>query len=249
MRFGVTPAYTVSPSGPQFAAYHNGGASNVHVMTIVGEPGVSDVNFTADDPYDIGSVNGPPSASQPSGGIANIPTNDDRLLSAAWENGNLWGTFNEGCKQSDQSNRACLRFVEVSTDNKSLTQNVRLFANGADLYFGAVTLSGDGDLFFGLTISSSTLNPSTAVGGVPGAVFGPVTGGIIYQSGAQAYSSVSTTGNARWGDYSGIATDRGDPTLIWVAQEYGGLSNPAGNWGTAIGGFFFGSGSEMASTK
>src|SRR5205814_5524563 len=86
-----------------------------------------------------------------------------------------------------------------------------------------------------MTISSSTLNPSAVVGGVPGAVFGPETAGIIYQSGAQAYSSTN-----RWGDYSGAASDPNDPTVIWVAQEYGRLSRPAGNWRTAIGAFFFG---------
>jgi hypothetical protein len=244
-RSTVSPAYTVSPSGPQFAAYHNNGSSNFHVMTIVGQPGVSDVNFTADHSYDIGSVSLPPGGSQPSGGNPDLADSkiDDRLNSVVWQNGNLWGVFNEGC--GDKNNYVCQRFIEASTDNNSVSQNVRLFANGADLLYGAATLNGDGDLFFGLTISSSTLNPSAAVGGVPGAVFGPVTGGIIYQSGAQAYSTTPD----RWGDYSGAATDPGDPGLIWVAQEYGGLSNPAGDWGTAIGGFFFGAAPGLVSSR
>jgi hypothetical protein len=245
-RFGVFPSQSKFPSSTQYAAYHWDGTSNFHVMTFVGEPGVSDVNFTADDSYGIGSVSGPPAASQPSGGNMNIDAagSGSRMLSVVWQNDSLWGVFNEGCIQSDQSNHVCQRFVNVSTSNKSVSQNVQLFASGADLYYGAVTLNGDGDLFFGLTISSTTLNLSAAVGGVPGAVFGPVTGGIIYQSGAQAYSSTN-----RWGDYSGAASDPDDPTLIWVAQEYGGLSNPAGNWGTAIGGFFFGTAPGLVSSR
>jgi hypothetical protein len=239
-RFQVVPSQSKFPSDTQFAAYHNGGTSNFHVMTFVGEPGVSNVNFTADDSYDIGSVSGPPAASQPGGGVS---TNDDRMLSVLWQSGNLWGVFNEGCIQSDQNNHACQRLVEVSTDNKSVLQNVQLQSTGEDLYFGALTLNGNGDLFVGMTVSSPTLYPSALVGGVPGALFDPVIPGILYQSGSQAYSF------SRWGDYSGAASDPDDPALIWVAQEYGGLSNPAGNWGTAIGAFFFGDTSELVSSR
>src|SRR6267142_5563993 len=79
--------------------------------------------------------------------------------------------------------------------------------------------------------------------GGPGTLFGTVTGGIIHQSGAQAYVCDGATGCPRWGDYSGAARDPNDTTKGWVVQQYGGLAKgpgiPAGNWGTGIAAVFF----------
>lgn len=245
-RFQIVPVQSLSSDGGNhYAAYHNGGDSNIHLMTFTGVPGVSSVNFS-DDSFGIGSVSGPPLAAQPAGGDANIATNDDRLLSTAWQNNHLWGAFNEGCTpQGDRSTRACERFVEINTENKGVAQNVQLQSPGQDLYFGAVTLNGKDDLFFGLTFSSSTQDPEAVVLGVPGGSFGPVTGGIAYQSGSQAFScGCGTTGTPptpvfRWGDYAGAAREPNDPTAVWVVQQYGGITNPAGGWGTAIALVFF----------
>jgi choice-of-anchor A domain-containing protein len=245
-RFQIVPVQSLSSDGgSHFAAYHLGGSSNIHLMTFTGVPGVSNVNFS-DDSFGIGSVVSPPLASQPAGGDANIQTNDDRLLSAVWQNNILWGAFNEACiPQGDSSTRACERFVEMTTNNAGVAQNVQLGSTGQDLYFGAVTLDGSANLFFSLTFSSSTQDPVAVVMGVPGGSFGAVTGGIGYQSGSQAYiCGCGTTGkppinNLRWGDYSGAASDPNDPTVAWVVQQYGGLTSPAGFWGTAIAAVLF----------
>ena len=245
-RFQIVPVQSLSSDGGKhFAAYHLGGDSNIHLMTFTGVPGVSAVNFS-DDSFGIGSVAGPPLASQPAGGDANINTNDDRLLSAVWQNNKLWGVFNEGCTpQGDRTTRTCERFVEMTTDNAGVEQNVQLQSPGQDIYFGAVTLDGSDDLFFGLTFSSSTQDPVAVVLGVPGGSFGAVTGGIAYQSGSQAYvCGCGTTGKPptnelRWGNYAGAARDPNDSTVAWVVQQYGGLASPAGFWGTAIAAVFF----------
>jgi hypothetical protein len=250
-RFQIVPVQSLSADGGvHYAAWRPTGSSNFYVMAFTGVPGVSNVSFT-ENSFGIGSVAGPPSASQPAAvPPQKINTNDDRLLSAVWQNANLWGAFNEGATpQGDQTTRACERFVEVSTANSKVTANVQLQSPGQDLYFAAVTLNANNDLFFGMTFSSPTLNPTAVVFGVPGGVFGPVTGGIAYQSGSQAYvcgcglmgMPPNQTPKMRWGDYSGAARDPNDPTFVWVAQEFGGISNnPMGGWGTAIAGVFFG---------
>jgi choice-of-anchor A domain-containing protein len=247
-RFQIVPVLSLSSDGGKhYASYHLGGDSNIHLMTFTGVPGVSNVGFS-DDSFGIGSVSGPPAASQPAGGDPSITTNDDRLLSAVWQNNRLWGAFNEGCTpQGDRSTRACERFVQLTTDHTGVAQNVQLQSSGQDLYFGAVTLNGNDDLFFGLTFSSSTQDPEAVVLGVPGGSFGAVTGGIAYQSGSQVFTcGCGTNGkppvpNSRWGDYAGAAREPNDPTAAWVVQQYGGISNPAGGWGTAIALVFFAS--------
>jgi hypothetical protein len=246
-RFQIVPVQSLSSDGGKhFAAYHLGGDSNIHLMTFTGVPGVSDVNFS-DDSFGIGSVSSPPLATQPSGGDANVNTNDDRLLSAVWQNNHLWGAFNESCTPSgDRTARACERFVQLTTDKTAVAQNVQLQSSGTDLYYGAVTLNGSDDLFFGLTFSSSSQDPEAVVLGVPGGSFGAVTGGIAYQSGSQAYvcnctAAGSTTTNIRWGDYAGAAREPNDPTAAWVVQQFGGVASPAGNYGTAIALVFFAS--------
>jgi hypothetical protein len=37
-----------------------------------------------------------------------------------------------------------------------------------------------------------------------------------------------------------MAADPNDPTVAWIGEEFGGVSNPAGTWGTAIAAIFFG---------
>ena len=234
-RFQIVPAQSLSSAGTQYAMYRNIGSSNINVMAFEGIPGIFDVSFS-ENSFNIGSVSGPPAASQPSGGDASVATNDDRLLSAVWQNDSLWGAFNESCTPGgDNTARACERFVNVSTRNNSVSQNVQLQSSGQDLYYAALTLTGTGDLFFGMTFSSSSLNPSAVLLGVPHAAFGAVTGGVIYQSGSKVYTCGCGKGNSRWGDYSGAASDPNDPTVAWVAQEYS-----LGDWGTAITAAFFG---------
>jgi hypothetical protein len=236
--FQIVPVQSLTPSATQYAAYRNTGESNIHVMAFEGIPGIFDVSVN-ENSYGIGAVTQPPPASQPAGGNPTIcdPKIDDRLLAAVWQNDNLWAAFNEGCTpQGDTTTRECERFVEVSTATNAVTQNVQLQSSGQDIYYAALTLTGNGDLFFGMTFSSPTLNPSAVVLGVPGANFSSVTGGVNYQPGTAAYNVTDSAGNFldRWGDYSGAASDPNDPTVAWVAQEFS-----SGNWNTAITAAFF----------
>ena len=233
-RFPVVPVVSLSATNTQYAATKGVGGSNFGVMAFTGVPGISDVNISSDNSYDIGKSAAAPDAQQPAGGNASIKSGDDRLLDAVWQNGNLWGSFTESCQTPS---RACNRFVQVRTTDGSVQTNVTLLSDSLDLYYPAVSLTSNGDLVFGLTISSSTLNPTATVAGVPGAVFGPVVFGIGYQSGDQAYSSTD-----RWGDYSAAVTDPNDPTVVWVAQEFGGVKKKigtSGTWGTSIAAVFF----------
>jgi len=232
--FQVVPVVSLSPTTTQFMVEHN--SDRLKVFAITGVPGISTVNSPSPTDVSIGSVTGPPAAAQPTGGDATITTNDARMLSAVWQNGHLWSSFNDQCTPpGDSTTRACLRFNQISTaGSPSLTTNFDLGFKGGDIYFAAVSLDSDGDLFAGFTASSTSLDPTAVAIGEPGGNFPAVTIGAFYASGTTAYSG------GRWGDYTAAALDPSNPTDVWVAQQLGGLNLGPGCtqcWSTAIGRF------------
>ncbi|MFF4098639.1 IPT/TIG domain-containing protein [Streptomyces sp. NPDC001903] len=229
-KFEVVPATSLSATGDQFAAEHDG--TNVIVTTITGVPGVSPVN-QAENNIAIGAAPAPPGAAQPAGGDATINTNDDRMLSVAWQNNRLWTVFNVSCTPvGDTATHACQRFVQVSTSGtQSLTTNIDLGLVGGDIYYGSLTLNDEDDLFAGFNASSTSMFPTAVAIGVPGGNFPATTFGDFYAAGTQAYACNCGT-PPRWGDYSGTARDPSNPKDVWTVQQIGALAS--GDWGTAM---------------
>jgi hypothetical protein len=238
-KFQVVPATSLSSVDNQYALWRDEASTDVHLVTITGVPGVSDV-AQDDDSIGIGTADSPPAASQPSGGDPNITTNDSRMLSTAWQNNHLWGVFNVKCRLSDDTaDRSCQRYVQITTsgDDGSLASNDNLSLKGGDLYFGSVALNDQDDLFSGFTASSSTMFATAVAIGVPGGNFPSPTFGDFYAAGTQAYvcgcgNNSDGTLTSRWGDYSGTARDPAHPKDVWTVQQIGGLSG--GDWGTAM---------------
>lgn len=247
-RFQIVPVQSLTPTTVQYAAYHplNGiaaplpGNTIFKVMAFTGDV-ANGVNFT-EQSYVIRNTPLPPAARQPAGGNPSLETGGTRLLTAVWQNDNLWGTMNQGCTPvGDTRTRSCGRLVEISTGTNSLLEDLDLQITpingvGVDVYYPAVTMDGGGNAFFGFTFSSTALNPSAGVLGIPnGNFFGQTA--IVYQEGTAVYSVKDTTGafTNRWGDYSGAAPDPTDPNVVWMAQEYS-----AGDWATSIAKVYFG---------
>lgn len=241
-RFQVVPAYTLSSGdgGVAYGGWRCCGMSNFDLLAFTGVPGISPVNFT-DNGYGIGSVTGPPPGHQPAGGDPTINTDDDRLLNTIWQNGHLWGAFNEGCTpQGDRNQQDCIRYVEIGTPSRGVEQNVQFQWSGKDMYYSALTMDTSqagavGNLFFGLTFSSPTIDPSAMVVGVPGASFGSSEPAIVTLAGAKPFKACTTSTCPRWGDYTAAVRDPNNPSMVWIVNQYGGLSSPTGFWGTAIG--------------
>jgi hypothetical protein len=238
-KFQVVPATSLSSVNDQYAMWRGIGSTDVKVLTITGVPGVSTVS-QSENSIAIGTADSPPAAAQPSGGDPSITTNDDRMLSVAWQNGHLWGVFNVKCTPpNDSTTRACQRYIQVSTNGgQSLVTNFNLGMTGGDIYFGSVALNDEDDLFSGFTASSSSIFATGVAIGVPGGNFQPVTTGDFFYAGTQAYvcgcgsSGSPPVLNSRWGDYSGTARDPSNPKDVWTVQQAGGFSG--GDWGTGM---------------
>ncbi|MFI8103758.1 IPT/TIG domain-containing protein [Streptomyces sp. NPDC086023] len=243
-QFQVVPATSLSSVNDQLTMSHDTNSTDVQVLTITGVPGVSPVN-QSETTIAIGTADTPPDAEQPSGGDSIIETNDDRMLSVAWQNDHLWGVFNVACiPPGDTVTRACQRFIQINTagGGRTLATNHNLGLNGGHIYYGSVALNDENDLFAGFTASFTGIFAGGVAIGVPQGNFPAVLSGDFYAAGDQAYTcacdTASKPANRRWGDYSGIARDPANPKDVWTVQQIGGLSTGGtpfgGPWGTAM---------------
>ncbi len=205
--------------------------SSARLVAISGVPGVSTITITSND-FNINTMSNPPSAIQPNT-TQTLDTNDDRVLSAVWENNNLWFAANDNC-----SGNSCARLINITTQGTSPPTKVQDFDYGAPgqyYFYPAVSLS-HGTLVVVYGQSSLTMYPSLLVTGQTlndplNTLQAPIT---IVSGTASDTSTVVTP--ARYGDYFGAATDPnpspGSPPF-WVAGEYR-KSSGFQSWSTEI---------------
>jgi hypothetical protein len=245
-RFDVVPVTSMSATSAEYLVYNNTcssasgfgsgscttGTSTLGVVAISGTPDTADVVWNESDPS-IAPTFAPPAAAQPDG--PTIDTNDDRLLSAVWQNGKLWTSANDACLAGGVV-QSCLRLIEATTDaTPSVLVDGDLGFVGTDLYFPAVTVDGSGDPYVVATLSSPSNFPSVVAFGQSPTSSG-FTGGFVWRGLGPYACSFCTAGGGgenRWGDYSGAAIDPSDPSDVWVAGEYG-TQFGGDDWGTAI---------------
>lgn len=246
---GISPAYRVLGPQSSFASLHpahelsysdrlyllsdganvGGAANTLTYMTEQGAPpnavSYTYANFTT--PVTI-----PSPAPQP-GGIIN--TDDQRVESAVWDNGNLWGAATDGGHCTGGST-TCLHLWQLSTSGTGSVLQDYFYSppGGISAFYPAVTLDPAGNLGLVYDFSSSSTYQSVAISGW--ATTDPVktleTPTVVKQGTAQL-----TAGNNRSGDYSGASTDL-TTGILWVDGEYVGVSG--GGWNTWIQSFSFG---------
>lgn len=240
-RFTIVPARTATATTTQYLAFMNSGPlrstsqPTLGVIAITGTPTADNVVWT-ESPLQIQATAIPPYAEQPWGDL--LDTNDDRALSAIWENGTLWVGANDGCRfSSDSTARACLRLIRVSTSTNPpvVLDDFDVGFPKRYVSFPALALDATGNLHFVFSMSSSKLYPSVVSSGVDvatGDLLPAVT--LAAGTGPFDFNGKSQRPN-RWGDYSGASTDPSDPTVVWLAGEFSAASTYEFNWGTAIG--------------
>jgi hypothetical protein len=247
-RYGVLPVTSMTATSTEYLVYNNScpssqsagsgsctaGSPSLGLAAISGTPADNSVAWNETDPA-ITPTSDPPSAAQPGG--PSIDTDDDRVLSAVWQNGALWTTANDGCVVGGTTH-ACVRLVEVTTGAQpKVVLDTELRLAGSDVFYPAITLDRSGNPYVVATMSSSSIDASVIVYGRA-----PTSGGFVHRTvwpGSGIYScSFCSAGDAgksgnRWGDYSGAAIDPSNPDDVWVAGEYG-TAIGGDDWGTAI---------------
>lgn len=245
--FSIVPAVSTTATNTQWLVYnnsdpqlpHSGSTPTVGLVALTGSPATNNLKWTQ---YQLPSsaTQLPPPAVQPNSGQS-LATNDDRFLSAVWQNGVLWTGGNTGIIPSGSTTEVSgLRLVQISTTSSTptITQNFTVDSSGTSLFFPAVTMDGAGDLVVTATESSSSQYASAVAFSQPvGSSSDSVTPLQIYKNGKADFScsgSCATASNgARWGDYSGASPFPGHPHHVWLAAEYAPTTASQGNWATA----------------
>jgi hypothetical protein len=258
-RFSIVPSQSLTATSTEYLVYNNSdpfleenlGYPTLGVVAITGTPAQLNVTWTETDPS-IGGTSIPPSAVQPAPGPP-IETDDDRLLSAAWQNGILWTVGNTSCELTgDSAFRSCLRLIQVSTSTVSPTilQNDNVSAIGDYLFYPAVSFDTAGNAYFAFTQSSAGLYPTAMTSAQQLGVPNSIGTSLAIGSGLGIYDcSLCPLGQNRWGDYSAVAPDPANPANVWVAAEYSASTTDTLDWGTAAGEVSFASTSTPTATS
>jgi hypothetical protein len=232
----TTPVNASTTDNTQYVVWNNQLTSNnqMAVIRITGTPDGSNVDFNNITKMSIADNTSPPAGVQPGGTIAGDKMN---FQSAMVQGNELWTVGTDGCTpQDDNATRACTRLIEVTLNNNGVAVDTDVGTQGTYRYNPSVTKDSSGHVYFGFTISSSSLYPTAALD-ASALPLPAVLGRINFASGDATYTG------SRWGDYSGTQQDPANTNDVWSAQEFGACatacSSTGGNWATAIGQFTF----------
>jgi len=252
-RAAPVPAVQLSSSSTEYVVYNNSdcstlgcnkGSPTLGVVAITGTPLQGNVAWNESDPA-MPATSQPPNADQP-GMPGSIATNDDRLLTAVWQNGILWTGANDAClPPNDNATRPCSRLIQVSTAGPTITQDFDIASTAGGLYYPALGVDAGNNMFVVYNISSSTQFIGVRiVGELASSPPQSLSGAQTIKAGETTYNMgpcFGTTGASRWGDYASAAIDPQNPTDVWVAGEYaatGTITSPSDAgcaWGTFAG--------------
>jgi hypothetical protein len=241
-QFRFVPAQALSPSSTCYVTVNDSPdliptsstpppSPTIGVIALTGTPdSTTGVSLTETNPS-ITATSAPPAPAQPSG-TTNDTENDDRFISAVWQNNELWTSATDSCTPTgDTTARNCMRLIEVNTAGSGtpVVQDEDLATSGLDEYYPGVSLSYNGDLFVSYTASSSTVDPGAYAVISPSASGTAFTSPITIEAGSASYDGGT---GARWGDYSAAAPDPALPGAVWVAAEYAPSDAASGDWAT-----------------
>jgi hypothetical protein len=237
-RATIFPVQSLGSTNDLYMAMHTPSSSSLALMTVSGVPGVTAVTETTAS-LPINPWVAPPPAVQQGTSGALLDTGDDRVLSAAWQNGSLWLAGNEGCTPAgDTEVRSCLRLIEARTDTVSVMQDMTFGAGGSYYYYPAVRPDTLGNAHVVFTASSASAYASVRTSGRQAT--DPLNT-LQASSLLRAGEGEQTYQPGRMGDYAGAAVDPSAPQTVWVIGEYirapdfsifgtGGLAD----WGTYV---------------
>jgi hypothetical protein len=236
--YGPTPAYS------SLTPVHSLSATATQYLVSVDEPGSDVVHLLAlaavpPAPIDVREVATPamktllqpvrglePGAPGPRGRGPSVPTNDDRVLDAVWEEGRLWFSANGSCVPAgDAAQRSCARVAEVDTAAGAVTWAADIGYAGSSVFFPSLRPDGAGNLVVVFGRSSTAFGPDVDV--VARTAAGDFTDPTTVARSAAPHAG------SRFGDYFGSARDPSTPGVVWVAGELGPRQGGEG-WSTTV---------------
>jgi hypothetical protein len=236
--YDVIPVRSLTSTTTEYAANIQPNSSTLAIFAFNGKPSAGNVSYTVTN-LGVGVANNSPGAVEP-GTTTNLEVTGAGIQSAEWRNGTLWAVGNDSCVPGgDSTARACVRLEEVSTSGSPSVQlDTNLANSGAYDIYPAVVTDGSGDVYLGMTYTSSSTYPSAYLVELQNGSTSAISG-YLWAQGSGTYlceGNVSLCNNRnRFGDYSEAAVDPNDDGDVWLADEYGSTSSTdSSQWATAI---------------
>ena len=153
---------------------------------------------------------------------------DARIQSAAWFQGKLWLTLDDGCTPSgDNQTRSCFRLTQIDTAVYPMVvkQDFDVGAKGLYYFYPALSIDSSGNLgvVFGYSSSTSYTCCFASIGVTGHATTDPdntFRQPVTVKAGNSSETGHNFIGTVRFGDYFGASVDPSNQTVIWVAGEY-----------------------------
>lgn len=229
----VQPVSSLTPMTTQYLVTAGGGPTST--LTVLAVTGVPPGPVTViPQVLSILTTAIPPNAPQ-TGTSRVLDTGYPRIEDAMWESNRLWLGLNDGCTpMGDSSVRSCVRLIEVDTANTTVLQDFDLGIPGKYAFYPALRTDGDGRLFVAFGYSSSGEFPGFMVAmrsstDPPNQIGSPQ---LVRAGAGPEAVACDSSGVCRYGDYFGASRDPSDPSVVWVAGEYGTGSG----WATFVAG-------------
>jgi hypothetical protein len=237
MQLGATIDYVdVGPDTTYYSVYpasNEGVTPNLYMVSV--DPTVSgsftlfevtgappgDVIFT-NVTLPIGDFN-PPNGSVQRGSPYIIDSGDGRVVSAAYSGSRLWFAFPDfAIPAGDTQAQDGYRLVEVDTSSSTVLQDFDVNAAHTSYFYPALAMDGGGNLLVLFGDSSATSYPGLMVTAQK-ASDSPNTYEVPIQvfNGTGAETEQPSGGVVRYGDYFGASLDPSNPSVVWVAGQYG----------------------------
>lgn len=197
-----------------------------------------------------GAFGFPPLPPAPQAGTtARITTNDRRALDAVWREGSLYVVATINPRAGGDVGQSTAHWWRLNTNNSALVTladqgdvSGEDIAPGTFTFFPAVAVNRHGDMSIGFTASAPTIYAGAfATGRRSDDPAGAVRSTVVVHAGEDHYFRTFGGGTNRWGDYTGIAIDPTNDSMLWVFGQYAAPRgtvtsvNQDGRWGTAWG--------------
>src|SRR5438876_2810961 len=220
--FSVQPVQSLRSTNTQFmVSTGSGPASTLTLFSVTGVP--PGVVLVTQQSFGIRSAAIPPRAPQ-LGSRSTLDTADNRVQDAMWADNRLWLSLGVGCTpMGDNQVRSCVRLLAVDTATATIAQDFDIGISGKYVFYPALRTDADGNLVVVFGYSSANDYPEMRV--ATRSVHDPPNtigaSQVIRLGEGPEASGCPNNSVCRYGEYFGAARDPSDPSVVWVAGEYG----------------------------
>jgi hypothetical protein len=180
-------------------------------------PVLSNVSVLGSSTYSI-----PPNASQKGGGVL-LDTNDNRVLHAAFRNGEVWAAHTTGCAIGAAPDESCVKLVRITPSDAGGTMTFERTYGLANqfIWMPAIAVNKNNDVGIAFQKGSKNVFLGSGMNGKRASATTTDTINVL-KGGVCHYELVPPGASNRTGDYTGAQVDPVDDTSFWFAAEYGG---------------------------